>query len=46
MFGLRSRVANLKQEREVCAFAKYLSGMRDKDRELLIHVAVKMANRT
>ena len=40
-----SRAANSKQEREVWAFAKYFSRMRDKDRGLLIHVASKMANR-
>jgi transcriptional regulator with XRE-family HTH domain len=42
---IRSRAANSKQEREVWAFAKYFSRMRDKDRGLLIHMASKMANR-
>jgi transcriptional regulator with XRE-family HTH domain len=42
---IRSRAANSKQEREVWAFAKYLSRMRDKDRGLLIHMASKMAKR-
>jgi transcriptional regulator with XRE-family HTH domain len=41
----RRRTANSKQEREVWAFAKYFSRMRDKDRGLLIHMASKMANR-
>ena len=40
-----SRAANSKQEREVWAFAKYFSRMRDKDRGLLVHVASKMAHR-
>jgi transcriptional regulator with XRE-family HTH domain len=40
-----SRAANSKQERELRAFAKYFSRMRDKDRGLLIHMASKMANR-
>jgi len=43
--AIRSRAANSKQEREVWAFAKYFSRMRDKDRGLLIHMAAKMANR-
>src|SRR5271156_3189220 len=42
---IRSRAENSKQEREVWAFAKYFSRMRDKDRGLLIHMASKMANR-
>jgi transcriptional regulator with XRE-family HTH domain len=42
---IRSRAANSKQEREVWAFVKYFSRMRDKDRGLLIHMASKMANR-
>jgi len=44
--AIRSRAANSKQEREVWAFAKYFSRMRDKDRGLLIHMASKMANRS
>jgi len=40
-----SRATNSKHKREVWAFAKYFSRMRDKDRGLLIHMASKMANR-
>jgi len=40
-----SRAANSKQERELRAFAKFISRMRDKDRGLLIHMASKMASR-
>lgn len=43
--AIPSRAAISKHEREVWAFAKYFSRMRDKDRGLLIHVASKMANR-
>jgi transcriptional regulator with XRE-family HTH domain len=42
---IKSRAANSKQEREVWAFAKYFSRMRDEDRGLLIHMASKMAKR-
>jgi transcriptional regulator with XRE-family HTH domain len=40
-----SRAADAKQERELRAFAKYLSRMNDKNRGLLIHMASKMASR-
>jgi transcriptional regulator with XRE-family HTH domain len=40
-----SRAAQLKQDRELRAFAKCFSRMDDKRRELLIHMASKMANR-
>lgn len=43
--GRVSRATNSKQEREVRAFAKFFSRMRDKDRGLLIHMASKMAKR-
>ena len=42
---IRGRAVNSKEAREVWAFAKYFSRMRDKDRGLLIHMASKMANR-
>jgi hypothetical protein len=38
--------ANSKQEREVRAFGKGFSRMRDTDRDLLIRIASKMANRS
>jgi hypothetical protein len=40
-----SGAADAKQERELRAFAKYLSRMNDKNRGLLIHMASKMASR-
>jgi len=43
--SIRSRAANTKQERELRAFAKFLSRMDDKNRGLLIHMASKMAHR-
>jgi transcriptional regulator with XRE-family HTH domain len=42
--GRVSRVTNSKRDRELRAFAKFFSRMRDKDRGLLIHMASKMAN--
>jgi transcriptional regulator with XRE-family HTH domain len=41
----QNRRVHSKQERELQAFAKFFSRMRDKDRGLVIHMASKMANR-
>ncbi len=40
-----SRAANSKQDRELRAFAKYISRMDDKYHGLLFHMAAKMASR-
>jgi transcriptional regulator with XRE-family HTH domain len=43
--AIHSGRMNLKQDRELRAFAKYISRMDDKSRGLLIRMASKMANR-
>jgi hypothetical protein len=40
-----TRAVTTKQDREIQSFAKLFSRMDDKKRELLFHVASKMANR-
>jgi signal transduction histidine kinase len=42
---IQRRLVNAKQERELRAFAKFISRMGDKNRGLLFHMASKMANR-
>jgi transcriptional regulator with XRE-family HTH domain len=43
--AVRSRAVSSNEDKELRAFAKLLSRMKEKDRGLLFHLAAKMANR-